>query len=102
MLSVVRFLKIKIMIIYKNIDSVWINTSDGVTVYFSYNLPAKKMSAYVNTPCGVPESIEEGRLNLEKLNRNDADEVFKEIKKWSSNLNYDLDYFLQVSHKMPL
>ena len=109
-LSVVRFLKIKIMIIYKNIDSVWINTSDGVTVYFSYNLPAKKMSAYVNTPCGVPqithfgksESIEEGRLNLEKLNRNDADEVFKEIKKWRSNLNYDLDYFLQVSHKMPL
>ncbi len=98
------------MIIYKNIDSVWINTTDGVTVYFSYNLPAKKMSAYIRTPCGVPqftyfgecENIEEGRLNLENLSQYDADEVFKEIKNWSSNSNTDLDYFLEVSHKTPL
>lgn len=98
------------MIIYKNIDSVWINTTGGVTVYFSYNLPAKKMSAYINTPCGVPqitqfgkcESIEEGRTNLESFNQKNADEVFETIKNWNSNLNTDLEYYLEVSYKTPL
>ena len=98
------------MIIYKNIDSVWINTTDGVTVYFSYNLPAKKMSAHIKTPCGVPqithfgrcETIEEGRANLESYNQDNANEVFKTLKNWSNNLNTDLDYYLEVSYKTPL
>lgn len=98
------------MIIYKNIDSVWINTTEGVTVYFSYNLPAKKMSASINTPCGVPQianfgkckSVDEGRSNLETLNQSDANQIFETIKSWSRNINTDLDYYLEVSHKTPL
>lgn len=98
------------MIIYKNIDSVWINTTDGVTVYFSYNHLAGHMSAYVNTPCGVPqiqtfgkcENIADGRKQLEKLAQDHANLIFNQIRNWGSNKNKELEYFQEVSYVEPI
>ena len=98
------------MIIYKNIDSVWINTSEGVTVYFHYNEVANYMMAYVRTECGVSQhtsfgkckSIEDGRSQLESFNQQDANRIFQEILGWDGNRDYGIENFLSVSHEEPL
>ena len=98
------------MIIYKNIDTVWINTTDGVTVYFSHNYLAGYMSAYVRTPCGVPQiqpfgeckSVEDGRKQLGELTQSDADRLFKEIRSWKSNKQTELKYFQDASCVEPI
>ena len=93
------------MIVYKNIDSVWINTTEGVTVYFNYNHLAGYMSGYVNTPCGpfiiVPfgkcVSIEDGRKQLNQLSQIDADKLFSEILELDNWKDYGIENFLLVS-----
>ena len=98
------------MIIYKNIDSLWINTIHGVTVYFSYNHLFGCMSGYINTPCGVPqvqtfgkcESVKDGRNQLSKLTQLDANALFEQIKSWESNVNTGVDYFISSSISNPV
>lgn len=92
-------------IIYQNIDSVWINTSDGVTVYCSHNHLAGRMTAYIKTPCGVTQhdhfgrcdSIKDGRKKLKELTQADADRIFNQIRNWPSNKKHELEYFRDAS-----
>jgi hypothetical protein len=98
------------MIMYKNIDSVWINTRKGVTVYFSYNHLAGYMSCYILSACGIPniqpfgkcDSIEDGRKQLTTLTQNDADKMFAEIQSWESNKKYPIEHWLEKSLLNPL
>ena len=98
------------MIIYKTPDTVWINTSDGVTVYFSYNHLAGYMSCYVLNACGIPnsqpfgrcESIEDGRNQLSNLTQDDANRLFSEIQKWRINEDYPLELWKEASLTQPI
>lgn len=98
------------MIIHSNIDSVWINTKEGVTVYFNHNHLGGYMSGYVNTPCGpfivIPfgkcDSIEDGREQLKKLNQKDADRIFAEILDLEEWKDYGIENFQTVSETQPI
>ena len=98
------------MIIYKIPDSVWINTSDGVTIYFSYNELAGYMSCYAMNACGIPnsqpfgncKSREDGRRQLEKLTQSDADRLFSEIRDWDMNKDYPLELWQEASCTEPI
>lgn len=98
------------MIIYRDVDTVWINATNGVTVYFGYDLHEGKVSGRVKTPCGVSQidylpiktqTYREGRSRLRNLTQKDADALFNKVKSWEGNQSQPLDYFLQVSHKEP-
>lgn len=98
------------MIIHRDIDSVWINTSNGITVYFHYNHMIGKMTAYVRTVCGVSQheefgeckSIQDGRDKIKSLTQKDADEIFDKIKNWESNKNYPFEGFKNISYTEPI
>lgn len=100
------------MLIYKNIDSVWINTIEGVTVYFSYNHLAGYMSGYVRTPCGVSQiqtfgkcdSIEDGRKQLSELKQEDANQLFNQILDWEPwrNRDEEIENYKMVSLTEPI
>jgi len=98
------------MIIYKILDTVWINSSDGVTVYFSYNELAGYMSCYILSACGIPhvqpfgdcKSVEDGRKKLTELTQADADKLFSEIRAWSSNQDYPLELWQEASCTQPI
>lgn len=98
------------MIMHRNIDSVWINTSNGVTVYFGFNHLAGYMIGYVNTPCGVSihmpfgkcRSIKNGRQKLALLDQGDADRLFNEILELDRWKDYGIENFQAVSVTEPI
>jgi hypothetical protein len=98
------------MKIYQDIETVWINTSHGVTVYFHYNHLAGNMSGHVITSWRVSQtqifgsckSIVDGRNQIAKLTQKDADSLFATILKWDINKHYVFENYLVESYKRPI